>query len=227
MCTLAYIGCIWAVYRVCGSELAQGHRVSRPGGTGSVGDSVGEGTHPHSCLSALLTHTHLFCRVLSLSLSLSLSCARSTCCRSPSCLVRKCSSLTQEGEKHRDGRQYTHTACLTLAAASRGDIALLTSDDVGSRAPRDRNLERDGGGGSNACGEGGAGAEGGGRGQEEKGAGRIGEGEGSVARRGETEGVPDEFVCPISMELMVEPVLAAGSWEQKEKGRVGGWVGRC
>ena len=30
-----------------------GHRVSRPRGTGSVGDSVGEGTHTH-----LHTHTH-------------------------------------------------------------------------------------------------------------------------------------------------------------------------
>ena len=34
-----------AVYRVCGPELAPGHRVSRPRGTGSVGDCVGEGAH--------------------------------------------------------------------------------------------------------------------------------------------------------------------------------------
>ena len=42
----AYIGPgpIYCVYRLCGPELAQGHRVSRPRGTGSVGDSVGEGT---------------------------------------------------------------------------------------------------------------------------------------------------------------------------------------
>ena len=32
-----------SVYRPCGPELAPGHRVSRPQGTGSVGDSVGEG----------------------------------------------------------------------------------------------------------------------------------------------------------------------------------------
>jgi len=30
------------VYRPCGPELAQGHRVSRPRGTGSVGNNVGE-----------------------------------------------------------------------------------------------------------------------------------------------------------------------------------------
>ena len=36
----AYIGPgpIYCVYRPCGPELAQGHRVSRPRGTGSVGD---------------------------------------------------------------------------------------------------------------------------------------------------------------------------------------------
>jgi hypothetical protein len=33
-----------AAYRPCGPELAPGHRVSRPRGTESVGDSVGEGT---------------------------------------------------------------------------------------------------------------------------------------------------------------------------------------
>ena len=32
-----------AAYSPCGPELAAGHRVSRPPGTGSVGDSVGEG----------------------------------------------------------------------------------------------------------------------------------------------------------------------------------------
>jgi len=39
------IGCIQAVCRPCGPELAPGHRFSRPRGTGpgSVGDSVGEG----------------------------------------------------------------------------------------------------------------------------------------------------------------------------------------
>ena len=42
-----------AVYRPCGPELAQGHRISRPRGTGSVGDSVGE------CGPGLLGHRSL------------------------------------------------------------------------------------------------------------------------------------------------------------------------
>ena len=36
-------GEIGAGYRPCAPELAAGHRVGRPRGTGSVGDSVGEG----------------------------------------------------------------------------------------------------------------------------------------------------------------------------------------
>ena len=48
ICIHAYINivvCVYtAVYRPCGPELAQGHRVSRPRGTGSVDDSVGEGS---------------------------------------------------------------------------------------------------------------------------------------------------------------------------------------
>ena len=39
------------VYRPCGPELTQGHRVSRPRGTGSVGDSVGEGLMRVRCTS--------------------------------------------------------------------------------------------------------------------------------------------------------------------------------
>ena len=34
--------------------------------------------------------------------------------------------------------------------------------------------------------------------------------EGLVAGGGGHMGVPDEFVCPISMEIMKDPVLAAG-----------------
>ena len=45
------IGSIVCVYAYI--ELAPGHRFRRPRGTGSVGDSVGEGTHTH-------THTHTF-----------------------------------------------------------------------------------------------------------------------------------------------------------------------
>ena len=42
-----------AHFRPYGPELARGHRVSRPRGTGSVGDIVGESAHTHTHESAL------------------------------------------------------------------------------------------------------------------------------------------------------------------------------
>ena len=48
---------LWARAGPCGA----GHRVSWPWGTGSVGDSVGEGTHSHSLSDSLffsLSHAH-------------------------------------------------------------------------------------------------------------------------------------------------------------------------
>ena len=87
-----------------------------------------------------------------------------------------------------------------------------------ARAVSDCNLEQDAGSGFGVC-EGG-GHSGGrgemlqGRGQEEEAGRGRGESEGAAARRKEADGVPDEFVCPISMELMMEPVLAAGESER-------------